>query len=446
MNILYFFYNLIGPLILVGILLFAGHSLFEKKHRAFLINISFSLFFVLAWYGLPFLFHSFYTAPIMILVITSMLIILFFLPVNFTTKLKISESDEQVDERDTAFAREEYESGTEKYERYYSMRPEFKDMDDRLRELPVLLSEGGLYYDKDKAEKIKSIFSKIKRMITDVDGSVNQIQSIENPKSITHQIKTVIKNQGAIDVGIAHLNQNYVYSHVGRGPEEWGSRIQNNHKFVIAFAVEMDYLEVEKAPDISIIEETALKYLLAADISVSIAKYIRSLGYSARAHISESNYQIILPAVAYDAGLGELGRHGYLISPKTGSRLRFGGITTDLPLVIDKPITFGVQDFCTKCQKCADNCPPAAIPSGEKVTVRGVEKWLIDPIRCLHYWRIAGSDCGICMKVCPYSHPSTFVHNFVRAGIKKSAIARNVSIWGDDLLYGRNVKYKGQNN
>jgi ferredoxin/uncharacterized membrane protein len=446
MNILYLFYNLVGPLLLVGILLFAGHSFFEKKYRAFLIILSFAVIFMLAWYGLPFLFQSFSTAPIVMLVVTSVVFILFFLPVNFPTKIQIYASNEQVDERDTAFAREEYEPGTEKYERYYNMRQELKEIDDRLRDLPPLLGEGGIYYDKDIADKIKSIFSKIKRMVTDVDGPINQIQSLENPKSITHQLKTVIRNQGAIDVGVTHLHQNYVYSHVGRGPEEWGSRIINNHKYAIVFAVEMDYMEVEKAPDITIIEETALKYLLAAEISVSLAKYIRSLGYSARAHISESNYQIILPAVAYEAGLGEIGRHGYLISPKSGSRLRLGGITTDLPMVIDKPITFGVQDFCTKCQKCADNCPPLAIPSGDKETLRGVEKWVIDPIKCLHYWRIAGSDCGLCMKVCPYSHPSTFVHDLVRLGIKRSAIARNVSIWGDDLLYGRNVKLKERRN
>jgi ferredoxin len=115
-------------------------------------------------------------------------------------------------------------------------------------------------------------------------------------------------------------------------------------------------------------------------------------------------------------------------------------------MVIDKPIAFGVQDFCTKCQKCADNCPPSAIPSGEKEIIRGVEKWVIDPMKCLHYWRVAGSDCGLCMKVCPYSHPSTFAHDLVRAGIKRSAIARSVSIWGDDLLYGRSVKLKERRN
>lgn len=446
MNILYAVYNLIGPLLLTVILLFTGHSLFEKKYRAFLINLLFAVIFVLSWYSLPFLFHSFSTVPIIILSVTFVFIILFFFPINFPTKIKIYDSSEQVDERDTIFAREEYMPGTEKYEQYYNIRPKYKEMDDRLRELPELLCEGGLYYNEVKAKEIALIFGKVKKMTTDVDGPINNIQSLENPKSITSQIKTVIKNQGAFDVGIAHLNQNYVYSHVGRGPEEWGSTISNNHKYVIAFAVEMEYMEVEKAPDISVTEETALKYLLAAEISVSMAKYIRSLGYSARAHISESNYQIILPAVAYDAGLGELGRHGYLISPKSGSRLRLGGITTNLPLVIDKPITFGVQDFCVKCQKCADNCPPAAIPFGNKTNIRGVEKWAIDPVKCLHYWRVAGSDCGLCMKVCPYSHPTTFIHNLVRFGIKRSAIARNVSFWGDNLLYGRKVKIKGRSN
>ena len=49
--------------------------------------------------------------------------------------------------------------------------------------------------------------------------------------------------------------------------------------------------------------------------------------------------------------------------------------------------------------------------------------------------------CGLCMKVCPFSHPETLVHNLVREGIRRSAFARTVSVWGDRLLYGRRVKH-----
>ena len=129
----------------------------------------------------------------------------------------------------------------------------------------------------------------------------------------------------------------------------------------------------------------------------------------------------------------------YLVSKKFGPRIRLGGITTDLPLSPDKPISFGVQDFCLKCLKCADNCPSHAISFDNQTDVNGVEKWPLDVMRCLHFWRIAGTDCGLCMKVCPFSHPPTVVHNIIRAGIKQSSVARTLSVWGDDLFYGKNI-------
>jgi ferredoxin len=73
--------------------------------------------------------------------------------------------------------------------------------------------------------------------------------------------------------------------------------------------------------------------------------------------------------------------------------------------------------------------------------VRGVEKWPLRVEQCLRYWRLAGTDCGLCMKVCPFSHPPTLVHNIVRAGVRRSSFARTVSLRGDDLFYGRNVNY-----
>jgi len=205
----------------------------------------------------------------------------------------------------------------------------------------------------------------------------------------------------------------------------------------------MDYAHVEAAPGLAITEETARQYLRGAQISITLADYLRSRGYPARAHIAGSNYQIMLPPVAHDAGLGELGRMGYLISPKLGARVRLGAVTTDLPLVTDRPIAFGVQDFCDKCLKCTLNCPSGAIPTRGQTEVRGVHKWPLNADKCLYYWRKVGTDCGLCMRVCPYSHPPALVHNVVRAGIRRSSLARQVALWGDDVFYGRKTKRPG---
>jgi ferredoxin len=433
-------YLILGGLIALFWMLFAVTSYQEKRPRAALVSVVILVGFGLLWFGayIPGLPNSIIAA---VSVVVVAFFLLFFLPLGRTTGLAIGSITKRVDERDTMFAREEYRPGTEKYNQYYRMRPELKRVDDRIRGLPGLLHPRTRYYEKAQAHAVESTFQTIAHLASQVDGPVASERVEVEPERLTKDLKRLIRDLGAADVGVAQLNQMFVYSHVGRGPEPWGTPIENNHRFAIAFTLEMAYERVEAAPDLPITVESARQYLRMALISVAVARYIRNFGYPARAHISDSNYQVILPPIANDAGLGELGRHGYLIAPDLGSRVRLGAITTDLPLITDEPIEFGVQEFCTKCRKCAVNCPPGAIPKGFKTTVRSVEKWQLDIERCIRYWRTIGTDCGLCMKVCPYSHPPTLVHNLVRAGIKRSAVARRISAWGDDVLYGRHARY-----
>jgi len=436
--------RIIFVLTTLGLAVFTGlfvlASIREKKLRAVLIGLGLLLPLGLVVFAAARWPLSDILLGIVLLLLAKSLL-LFFLPIGKTTSLKIGTVSERVDERDTAFAREEYLPGSEKYTAYYARHPEKQAVDDRFRKLPGLLAPGGKYYDKVRSEQVQANFAAIKELTTTVDGAVEPDAVTLDPAAATADIKRLVRSLGADDVGIARLNPMFVYSHVGRGPEPWGAPIENTHRYAVAFTLEMDIDCVEQAPALAITEEAAHQYLRAAEISVALARYIRGLGYSARAHISDSNYQIMLPAVAHDAGLGELGRMGYLISPKYGPRIRLGGVTTDLPLIPNGPIRFGVQEFCDICRKCADNCPSAAIPSGGKVNVRGVEKWLMDVEQCIYYWRAIGTDCGLCMRVCPYSHPPTLVHNIVRTGIKRSTVARHLAIRADDLLYGRKVTH-----
>ena len=79
--------------------------------------------------------------------------------------------------------------------------------------------------------------------------------------------------------------------------------------------------------------------------------------------------------------------------------------TTDLPLVADKPIDFGLQAMCSLCKKCARECPCNAIPFGPKVMFNGYEIWKPDVEKCGKYrlTDMKGSACGRCMKTCPYN-------------------------------------------
>jgi formate hydrogenlyase subunit 6/NADH:ubiquinone oxidoreductase subunit I len=433
-------YFTIGIAVSAVLLAFVVSSMREQKLRAILLSLAALLLFVAVWalgYELTGPLHWPLLVPVLAVLMPGLL---FFLPIGPKETLCVRASDERFDERDVIFAREEYQPGTAKYETYYKMRPEKQAIDDRIRHLPELLAPGGRLYDPKLSAQIDQLFEQLETLTTEVDGgSAPQVKSM-TAADATNMVKTETLRLGAGSVGIATMDQRYVYSHVGRGPEPWGEPIENDHSFAIAFTVEMEYDMVETAPQLAITEETANRYLEAAKISIELANQIRKLGYRARAHIAGSNYQIIMPAVAYQAGLGELSRMGYLITPEFGPRVRLGAVTTNLPLIPDQPREFGVQDFCSKCKRCAVNCPSAAIPDGDRRWVRGVHKWQLNIERCLSYWRGVGSDCGICMRVCPYSHPGSLAHTLVRAGIFRSAFARTISVYGEDLLYGRKLR------
>ena len=79
------------------------------------------------------------------------------------------------------------------------------------------------------------------------------------------------------------------------------------------------------------------------------------------------HYDTLMVPLAIDAGLGELGRQGYLIAPKYGARVRIFATLTDMELIPDRPISIGAEEFCSKCKKCAEACPSRSIPSNESL-------------------------------------------------------------------------------
>jgi ferredoxin len=110
------------------------------------------------------------------------------------------------------------------------------------------------------------------------------------------------------------------------------------------------------------------------------------------------------------AGLGEVSRIGdTILNPFIGPRSKSVVFTTDLPLEIDLPIDFGLQDFCGQCNKCARECPCNAIAFGPKIMFNGYEIWKADVDKCTKYrvTQTKGSACGRCMKMCPWNREDT---------------------------------------
>lgn len=350
---------------------------------------------------------------------------------------------EKCDERDTVFAREDLVSGSPEYETYYASHPGLQGVDDHIRSLPGLghnIPHADLLY----MEANRWLLWHLGRPDF-IDGKPEGEKVSLSPERATLKVKHFAKWLGADLVGISEVKQEYVYSHRGRiqyEEEPWGREIELKHKFAISMGFREDTDMVRTGPRHGEVLESMSIYQKSAVTAVLLAKYIRMLGYPARAHHFR-NYQIQSVPFAVDAGLGELARCGFLLTKEFGNCLRLSTVTTDLPLDIDRPIDIGVQDFCTRCKICADACPSHAIPTGDKIEVRGVMKWKLATLKCIGYWNKVGNDCGICIGSCPWSQRDVWYHRLASEMASQSEVARIVLLWLHPVIYG---KYKAKPN
>ncbi len=268
-------------------------------------------------------------------------------------------------------------------------------------------------------------------------------RSSMSPAEATLRVKGFARHLGAGVVGVAKMNPLWVYSHRGEifyeNWDQWGEEITVEHPSAIVFAVEMDREMVCTAPHTPSVAESALSYSKGAWISTQLAAYITNLGYAATANHSR-HYDLLLVPAAIDAGLGEMGRFGYLITKELGPRVRIFAVTTDLPLVADHPVDIGVEDFCSFCKKCARCCPSSSIPDGDQHEFNGTVRWKLNAETCFGYWGKVGTDCNVCMRVCPWSHARTFPHRVVISLVVRNKWARRLFSLMDDLFYGDKPK------
>jgi ferredoxin len=354
----------------------------------------------------------------------------------------------QWDERDILFARTDlfdyFDPDGLQATAYYQAHPEHLEYDTKLSKLEGLGKTGGI-----DLPMFGTQFEAIANLGPEsiVDGEPADRQAAIPPDRAAHKIKALARILRADLVGIGPLRQEWVYSHVGRslgdrdGYLKWGTPIDlSHHKNAIALGFRMNYHLIQHAPDFPVLLATAEGYATGAWVSIQLARYIRMLGYSARAHHLR-NYQVLCVPVAVDCGLGELSRAGFLLTKEFGLGLRLAVVTTDMPLQHDQPVDIGVQSFCETCKICAEECPIGAIPVGDKTAYNGVKKWKLDEEKCYRYWYAAGTDCSICMASCPWTKSSNWFHKTIAKLAAVKGPHQSWLTWADKLVYGR---FKGK--
>lgn len=254
-------------------------------------------------------------------------------------------------------------------------------------------------------------------------------------QDVSRSVKHAARFYGASLAGIAELNPLWIYSDISSPTREdrartipvltEGERFEKTEKAwyiprsmnrVVSLAFEEYYAAIANSPGRLASAAVGDGYSRMAVTSTTLAEFIRALGY--RAIPAGNGVGLSIP-IAIDAGLGEHGRLGLLVTPKYGPRVRLAKVITDMPLVPDRPISFGVKEFCEACMLCADDCPSGSVPKGRPTwegdsisNNPGVYKWYIKPESCYDY---NGFSCSNCKRVCPFTKPNnSWLHQMIR--------------------------------
>ena len=206
---------------------------------------------------------------------------------------------------------------------------------------------------------------------------------------VSQDIKEKARELGFSEAGITYYDYRYTYQ---------SKKDYVKFPHVICLAYEQDFEPTQTIPSIDAEIVHSSTYRTEGAAALELAAYINSIGYHAQIHSPTDNTGPYIPMFV-EAGLGQLGACGYLLTPSEGSRCRLIMITTDANVSYDKPVDYGIHAFCQVCQVCVNRCPGRALMR-DKIWWRGLEKNKLYFKRCRPVMaRYLG--CGVCMKVCP---------------------------------------------
>ncbi len=263
-------------------------------------------------------------------------------------------------------------------------------------------------------------------------SQVNEIKyNFDSKLEASEAIKSAAKLYGSAKTGITFRDERWdydpLYDPIDEKVVSWDD-FPFTPKTVIVCLVEMDYLALSTAPSIVSDGPSGQGYSDMVVVSSHLAAFIRHLGYNA---VASGNDLGLSVAYAVAAGLGEVSRGGWLITPDLGPKVRICKIYTDLDFVeYDKPRDYSITNFCVNCKRCADACPSQAITFEDEPTFEptfkhsdnpdynwnskpGVLKWHNDSKKCYEFWVENGGSCSSCIATCPYNKPDFWHHDLV---------------------------------
>lgn len=358
---------------------------------------------------------------------------------DYTRPYQIDDELEQFPERDMIFARVFNDPDFE----YYGKHAFYGGEAMVSRNIP-----GYDRFEYERAEAGWKLYDNRAAVVGHLLGDAQTDPDLEKrvewgARKFTDEIMRAARIYGASLVGIAALDRRWLYS-VNRRGEPYDVPERFTHAIVMA--IEMDYKGISKSPAFASATSTAVGYSMMAFTEIELTAFIRRLGYGA---IPCGNDIALSVPLAIDAGLGQYGRHGLLITKEFGPRVRIAKVLTDMPLLDDSP-DYGFCDavirFCEVCEKCAHHCPSKSIPVGKdrgwsgatKSNNPGIKKWFVNPETCYGFWIENGSDCSNCIRSCPYNKQDGLLHRAVLWVIRYFPWLNRLILKFDDIIgYGK---------
>jgi reductive dehalogenase len=258
----------------------------------------------------------------------------------------------------------------------------------------------------------------------------------QDVETLTRHIKAVGYFLKADLVGTCRVPESAYYSH-----DKQGNAIQARYEHAVVLVMRKEWKTMRASTGSDWIGDpiSFQAYQHLGLVAETMANYIRRLGWDASAQYGPSfvnRYSVLMPPLLLWAGIGEVSRAGIVLNPYLGFGFKAAAVLTDMPIVPDRPIDFGLQQFCQTCTICAQNCPSRAISTGDKVMYNGYETWKLNTRRCasFNFTNKEGTMCNRCVKSCPWTQPTTWPHNLVRGMVTRSRLARRIAIRSAPLL------------
>jgi reductive dehalogenase len=309
-----------------------------------------------------------------------------------------------------------------------------------------------------------------------VKGKINSRRiEVTDPAVMARHVKRVSKHLGADLVGIARTHPAMLYASGARYQENEGGaldtstdqhvtlidnsmgrdvrpsdiknmtpeQVAERYPYVIISTTAWDYRTVQAHRHIIGDASYHTSGMRGALANKGLEGYIRELGYTAIRGAT------IPQTVALASGIANLGRNGMLISDRYGARIHAPDtILTDLPLMADKPVDLGVEDFCKVCRKCAVVCPTNSLSFEDKVVYNGVKKYKTNWQTCYklrpfvhEFW----TACLSCIAICPFTKPDAWWRRVGGWLLKTTPIGAREPVvrglkWLDDSIWGTERK------